>query len=186
MSRTRQIARKECLKFLYILTPMGVTGPPNCGRPGFAAGVAVGVGPGLIREDVRAIELVRRELVDRVVHERPKNRDPRGDKPEVGAHVGEQVDLERGDLALLRRCEGQPLPLVTPVVARDERLAAGFGPLARLARMARREEGDHLFGGDLELPAEAAANVRGDYPNLQTCQFIRELVSSAAAKRLHK
>ena len=58
------------------------------------AGAAVGVDPGLVGEHRLAVELVGRELVDRVEHARAEHRHAAADEREVGAHVGEQLDLE--------------------------------------------------------------------------------------------
>ena len=65
------------------------------------AGAAVGVGPGLVGEHRLHGELVGRELVDRVEHERAEHRHAAADDGDVGAEVGEQLDLEAGDGAVL-------------------------------------------------------------------------------------
>jgi hypothetical protein len=41
-------------------------------------------------------------------------------------------------------------------------LAARLGPLDRAAELARDDEGEHLLGVDVELGAEAAADVGSD------------------------
>ena len=135
------------------------------GRLG-TAGPAVGVGPRLVGEHVGAVELVGRELVDGVEHEGAEDRDTGRDEAEVGAHVGEQVDLEPGDGAVLGGREGELLPLVAAVVGRQQRLAAGLGVLARLAGVPRRDRRHGLLRGVLELAAEAATDVRRDDPHL--------------------
>ena len=67
------------------------------------AGAAVGVGPGLVGQHRLAVELVGGELVDRVEHERAEHRHAAADERDVGAEVGQQVDLEAGDRAVLGR-----------------------------------------------------------------------------------
>ena len=111
------------------------------------AGAAVGVGPGLVGEHVRAGEPVRRELVDGVEHERAQDRHARGDQAQVGAHVGQQVDLEAGDRAVLGGGQGEPLDLVAPVVRGQDRLGAGLGALARLAEPPGHQERDRAPPG---------------------------------------
>ena len=58
------------------------------------------------------------------------------------------------------------LDLVAAVVHGQVALAAGLGPLDRLADLAGDQHGEHLLGGDLELGAEAAADVGRDHPQL--------------------
>ena len=69
--------------------------------------------------------------------------------------------------ALLRRRQGEPLPLVATVVARHQRLRAGLGVLHRLAGPLRGEEGQPLLRCRLQLAAESAADVRRDHPDLR-------------------
>ncbi len=100
------------------------------------AGAAVGVGGHLVGEDPVALEAVGRELVDRREHERAQRRHARGDQPQVGAHVGQQPHLEALDVALAVGGDVDVLDLVAPVVRGHQRLAAGLGPLDRLAEPA--------------------------------------------------
>ena len=130
------------------------------------AGAAVGVGPGLVGEHRLAGEVVGRELVDRVEHERAQHRHAAADDRDVRAEVGEQLDLEAGDRAVLLGRQGQLLPLVAAVVAAEQGLRAGLGVLHRLADPAADRPGDPLLRGGLELAAEAAADVGGDHPDL--------------------
>ena len=129
-------------------------------------GAAVGVGPGLVGEDVGAREVVGRELVDAVEHERTQDRHARGDQAEVGAHVGQQLDLQAGDGAVLLGRQRQALDLVPAVVTGHDRLGARLGELDRLAQAAGHDECHQLLGGELQLAAEAAADVRGNHPDL--------------------
>ena len=87
-------------------------------------------------------------------------------RPEVRAHIGKQVDVQCGDLALLRRSQCQPLHLIPAMVGTLQRLAAGFGVLDWLAQLLGHRKGNELFGRDLQLAAEAAADIRCDHPDL--------------------
>ena len=63
--------------------------------------------------------------------------------------------------------EGELLPLVAAVVGAHQRLGAGLGVLHRLAEPAADRPGDPLLRRDLELAAEAAADVGRDHPDLR-------------------
>ena len=130
------------------------------------AGAAVGVGGHLVGEDALALEPVGRELVDADVHERAEDRHTRGDQPQVGAHVGEDAAAQALDVALAVGGDVDVLDLVAAVVGAHQRLAAGLGPLDRLAQPAGDQQGEDLLGDDLQLAAEAAADVGGDDPQL--------------------
>ena len=125
-------------------------------------GAAVGVGERLGGEDVGAVEPVGRDLVDRVEHERAEDRHARPDQAEVGAHVGQELDVQAGDLAVLGHRHRQVLDLVTAVVGGEQGLRAGLGPLHRLAQLLGDQQGDDLLGSHGDLAAEAAADVRRD------------------------
>jgi hypothetical protein len=135
------------------------------GRLG-AAGATVGVGPGLVGQDGLDLPVVGRDLVDRVEHEGTEHRHAATDERDIGAEVGQQVDLEAGHDAVLGRREGQPLPLVAAVVAGDQRLRAGLGVLGGLAEAPGDGPDDPLLRRRLELAAEATANVGGDDADL--------------------
>ena len=130
-------------------------------------GAPVGVDPRLVRQHGRAVELVGVPLVDRVEHPRTEDRYAAADDADVRAEVGEQVDLEAGDLALLGGGQRELLPLVAAVVGRDQRLRAGLGVLARLADLAGHRPGDPLLGSGLQLAAEPASDVGGDHADLR-------------------
>ncbi len=70
------------------------------------------------------------------------------------------------DPAVPRRGQPQPLDLVAAVVHGHVALGPGLGPLHRPAELARDQQRQHLFRGDLELRPEAAAHVRRDHPQL--------------------
>jgi hypothetical protein len=128
------------------------------GRPG----AAVGVGRRLGREDAGAGEVVARHLVDGREHERPEHRDARRDELQVGAHVGVQLDLEAEQRAVLAAGDLDVLDLVAAVRRGLVVLAARLGPLDRPAELAGDDQREDLLGVDVELGAEAAADVRGD------------------------
>ena len=75
-------------------------------------------------------------------------------------------NFERGERAVLLGGDRDVLDLVAAVVGRDQRLRAGLGPLDRVAQLRRDHEDEDLLGGDLQLAAEAAADVGGDHPQL--------------------
>ena len=99
------------------------------------AGAAVGVGGHLGGEHARAVEPVGRELVDRGYMNAPRIGMPGVDQPQVGAHVGEQVDVQRrGRCRRGRRRSSMSWIWSRPWWADEQRLAAGLGPLDRLAQ----------------------------------------------------
>ena len=120
----------------------------------------------LFVSDGLAVELVGRELVDRVVHPGAEHGDPSAEERHVGAEVGEELDLEPGHGAVLGGRQRQRLPLVAAVVARHHRLRAGLGELAGLPEPAGDGEGGELLGRRLELATETAADVGGDDADL--------------------
>ena len=66
----------------------------------------------------------------------------------------------------LLRAEPHGGDLVAAVVAGGHVLRAGLDPLDRPARLAGGPGAEHLLAGDLQLGAEAAADLRGDDPHL--------------------
>ena len=92
---------------------------------------------------------------------------PPTDDPDVGAEVGDEVDLERGDRAVLGRRQRELLVLVAAVVARHQRLGAGLGVLHRLADVTSGGQGGELLRSRLQLAPEPAAHVWGDDPHLR-------------------
>ena len=132
------------------------------------AGAAVGVGPGLVREHRLAAEVVGRELVDRVEHERAEHRHAAADDADVGAQVGEQLDLEPGDA-----CRPSSALRVSfchwsrpwwAVISDSERVSVYFTGLPSLRATANVIISS---GRVLQLAAEAAAHVGRDHPDLR-------------------
>ena len=130
------------------------------------AGAAVGVRRGLGGEDAGAGEVVARHLVDGREHEGPEHRHAGRDQLQVGAHVGEQLDLQSQQRAVLPRRDLDVLDLVAAVRGGLVVLAARLGPLDRAAELAGDHQRQHLLGVDVELGTEAAAHVRRDDADL--------------------
>ena len=81
---------------------------------------------------------------------------------EEGALVGEHVDAERQDPALVRERQLALHVVVAGEAGGDEVLAAGLDPLHRLAEQQRRRGRHDVAGVDRHLVAEAAADVGAD------------------------
>ena len=77
------------------------------------------------------------------------------------------VRPDRRDLAVLRRRELERRHEVAAVDRRDRVLRALLDPLHRRAEAARERDGEQLLGVDVELGAEAAADVRRDHAQLR-------------------
>ena len=126
----------------------------------------VGVGGHLGGEHAGALERVGVHLVDRVEHERAEQRHAGRDQHQVGAHVGQQVDGQAAEPSVPVRRDLDPLQLVAAVVHGQVALAARLGPLHRPAELAGEQHGQHLFGGDLQLGPEPAADIRRHHPEV--------------------
>ena len=96
----------------------------------------------------------------------PRIGTPGRDELQVGAHVGEQADLEAEQRAVGLRGDLDVLDLVAAVDGGLVVLAARLGPLDRAAELLGDDEGEHLLGVDVELEAEAAADVGRDDADL--------------------
>ena len=96
----------------------------------------------------------------------PSSGTPGRDQHQVGAHVGEQVDLQAEDPAVGVGGERESLDLVAAVVDGQVALAAGLGPLDRPAEPLGQQQASDLLAVHLELGAEPAADVGGDHPEL--------------------
>ena len=116
-----------------------------------STGAAVGIRRRLGGEHAVARERVRLHLVDRVEHESAEQRHAGGDELQVGTHVGEQLDLQPEQRAVLRRRYLQVLNLIATVDGRLVALATGLGPLHRPSKPTCNEQGDDLLGVDVEL-----------------------------------
>jgi hypothetical protein len=142
-----------------------------------AARAAVGVGRHLVREDADLLEAEVRDLVA-AVHQHPAEaRDHRREELVVGAEVDEELGPHRGDRAvLLDRCL-DVLDLTAAVRRRREVLASGLRPLDRFAELHRDPGNQDLLAIDVELRAEAAADLGRDHAHaaLGQLQHLGEL-----------
>ena len=85
---------------------------------------------------------------------------------QIGAHVRDRVDLQRGEVAVgIERQLGLG-DVVAAMGVGEEALAALGGPLDRPAEPLGGEQADALLGVDEDLGAEAAADVGRDHPEL--------------------
>ena len=78
-----------------------------------------------------------------------------------------QLRADGGDLPLRRRRELDLLDLVAAVDRREVALAARLRPLHRAAEPPRDRERERLLGIDVQLRAEAAADVGRDHAQLR-------------------
>ena len=136
------------------------------GRLG-TAGAAVGVGRRRVREDAGALEPVGGDVVGAVVDPGAEQRDPRRDELEVRAHRRGELDAHAGDPALLGRGELDLLDHVAAVDRRVEALGALLDPLDRAAEPPGEQQRERLLGVDVQLRAEAAADVGRDHAQLR-------------------
>ena len=120
----------------------------------------------LVGEHAGARERVGRDVVDAVVEEGAEQRDAGRDELQVGAHVGQQLDPHGGDLAVGVGGQLDVLDLAAALDRGEGVLAALLGPAHRHAVLAGQGDGEELLGVDVELRAEAAADRRGDDPQL--------------------
>ena len=101
-----------------------------------------------------------------MVEERAEQRDAGRDQLQVRAHVDEQLDADRGHLAVGVGGELDVLDLAPSLDGRDRVLAAVLGPAHGDAELARQGDRDQLFRVDVELRAERAADRRRDHTQL--------------------
>ena len=132
-----------------------------------AAGAAVGVRRGRVGEDARALERVGVDVVAARVEPGAEQRHAGRDQLEVRAHRGGQAGADGGDLAVGVRRELDLLPHVAAVDRGEVALAALLGPLDRAAQPARQGQHEHLLRVDVQLGAEAAADVGRDHADLR-------------------
>ena len=138
----------------------------HVGRLG-PAGAAIGIGRGRVREHARERDAVVRDRVRACVDPRTEQRDAGRDELEVGPHRGRHVRPDRGDLAVLRRGELERGDEVPAVNRGEGVLRALLDPLHRRAEPARERDGQELLRVDVELRAEAAADVGCDHAQLR-------------------
>ena len=142
-----------------------------------ATRAAIGIGRRLGGEHALADEPVGGHLVDRREHEGAQDRHARRDQLQVGPHVGEQLDLEAEQRAVLLGGDRDVLDLVAAVRGRLVVLAARLGPFDRPTELAGDDQGEDLLGVDVQLGAEAAADVR--------CHHAQLVLRDAGGQREH-
>ena len=125
---------------------------------------AVGIGRRRVREDAGARQAVGGDVVAAAVDPGAEQRDPGRHELQVGAHRGDEPHADGGDLPLRGRGELDLLEDVAAVDGRVESLRALLDPLDRLLEPAGEREAERFLGVDVELRAEAAADVGRDHP----------------------
>ncbi len=130
------------------------------------AGSTVGVGRSRVGEDARERDAVVRDRVRPCVDPGAEQRDPGRDELEIRPHRRVDVRPQRRDLPVLRRCQLERRHEVAAMDRRQRVLRALLDPLHRRAESARERDGEQLLRVDVELGAEAAADVRRDHPQL--------------------
>ena len=128
------------------------------------ARAAVGVGRRRRRERPDDLERVGLDVVRPAVDPAAQDRRAGRDELEVGAQPDDELGADAADLAVLVRRVLHLLPLVAAVDRGEVALRALLRPLHRPADPLRQSERERLLGVDVELRAEAAADVRRDHP----------------------
>ena len=119
------------------------------------------------REDAGALEVVRDDVVRAAVQPGAEERRAGRDELEIGAEADGQPGPDRADLSLGGRGQLDLLDLVAAVDRRLVALGPRLDPLDRTAELAREHERERLLGVDVQLRAEAAADVRCDDAELR-------------------
>jgi hypothetical protein len=101
-----------------------------------------------------------------VVQPRAEDGDAGGDQLRVGAEVAQQLDPRGEQLALLGRGHLHVLGDVAAVDGGEVALGALLDPLHRHAEPLGDRDRDRFLGVEVQLGAEAAADVRRDHPDL--------------------
>jgi hypothetical protein len=130
------------------------------------SGAADRVRRALVREHPGDVGPDVGDLVTAAHHEGAQRRNQRRQDHVVGAEVGQDLDVERGDRAVALGPHLDVGDLVTPLVGDRHVLRARLRPLDRKAELARRPAGEQLLAVDLQLLAEAAADVGRDHADV--------------------
>src|SRR5919201_1069882 len=129
-----------------------------------AAGAAIRVDGGRVREGPRHLDPARLDPVAAADHEPEQDRrHARGRGRQVGAEVRDDPGADPEDRPVLLRREFHVLDMVPPMDRRDEVLRPIFDPLDRTSEAHREMADVRLPGIDWDLAAEPAADVRGDH-----------------------
>ena len=108
----------------------------------------------------------RRRVLPREQRGVEDGRDAGGEGGEIGAHVRGGRDAHREELAVLVERQLRLRHVVAAVRVREEGLGALRGPLDRAVQLLRRPGDDGLLGVEVDLGAEAAADVGRDHAHL--------------------
>ena len=131
------------------------------------AGAAIGVDGRRVGEHGGHFAVDRRRRVlpreQRRVQDR---RDARRERRQIRAHVRRRVHAHRQELAVLVERKLGVRDVVAAVRVGQERFAAIGGPLDRTVDLFRRPDHRGLFGVEIDLGAEAAADVGRDHAHL--------------------
>jgi hypothetical protein len=92
----------------------------------------------------------------------PERRDRRREQHEVGPHVGDDLRVQGGDRPVAVGADADRGDLVAAVVGGEHVLRARLDPLHRAVELARERRERDLLAVDLQLAAEAAADVGRD------------------------
>ncbi len=130
------------------------------------AGAADRIGRALVGEHPDDVGLDVGDLVTAAHHERAQRRDQRREDHVVGAEVGQDLDVEGGDRAVALGAHPDVGDLVAALVGDRHVLRARLDPLDRAPELARRPAGEELLAVDLELLAEAAADLGRDHAHV--------------------
>ena len=89
-----------------------------------------------------------------------------GEEREIGAHIGDCLDPDTDDLAVGIGGHFRRRDMVARMGHRQELFRAIGGPFDRPVDLAGRPDADRLLGIDIDLRAEAPADIRRDHPEL--------------------
>ena len=90
---------------------------------------------------------------------------------QIGAHVGDDVELEREETSLLVDRQPRGGDIVAAVAIAEKMLGALADPFDRLGAAVRRNGGERIFAIGKQLGAEAAADIGRDHAHLFGRQF---------------
>ncbi len=126
-------------------------------------GAAVGAHEVGVRHHCRAAQMQRRNVIYAGDHLRTHGDYDDGARTAgVGADVADDVDAQTEDLAVSIEGKLSVVDLVATVIAPEEFLAAARAPVHRALEFARGPGADDVFGIQLRLHAETAADIAHD------------------------
>ena len=131
------------------------------------AGSAIGVDRRGVGEHRRHLAIDhRRRVLTREQRRVQNRRDARRERRQIRAHGCGGVHAHREELAVLVHRQLGDRDMVAAVRVRHERLAAIGSPLHRPVDLLGSPGDDHVLGVQIDLRAEAAADVRRDHAHL--------------------